>query len=372
MSSLFETTTINGMAMGNRVVRSATWEGLAADDGTSTPPLDVMLGDLAAGGVGLVIPGYAFVSPEGKDAPGQLGICSDEQIPGLARMAHAVQAAGGSIALQLAHAGCFGEPALSGLEAIGPSALETEGGPVGRAMTVAELAGVPQAFAAAAGRAKTAGCDAVQVHAAHGYLLSQFLSPYFNRRTDGYGGELERRARLLAEVIAAVRGTVGSDFPVLVKLNAEDFLPGGFSVDDMLRVAVLLEAAGIDAIELSGGTGLEAGLSFSRVGRPAPGEPEAYYEIAARRLKEMVGVPLILVGGIRTLETAERLVAESATDYVALSRPLIREPRLIERWRAGDTAPARCVSDNGCFETGDDGKGIFCAVDARKARRAGE
>ena len=371
MPSLFEPMTINGMALKNRFVRSATWEGLAADDGSSTRPLDAMMAELAAGGVGLVIPGYAFVSPEGKDAPGQLGICSDEQIPGLARMAHAIHAAGGSIALQLAHAGCFGEPSLSGLEASGPSALETDAGPVGRAMTASELAAVPQMFAAAAARAKTAGCDAVQVHAAHGYLLSQFLSPYFNRRTDGYGGELERRARLVVEVIAAVRGAVGIDYPVLVKLNAEDFLPGGSSVDDMLRVAVLLEAAGIDAIELSGGTGLESGLSFSRVGRTAPGEPEAYYEVAARRFKESARVPLILVGGIRTLETAERLIAEGATDYVALSRPLIREPRLIERWRAGDTAPARCVSDNGCFETGDDGTGIVCAVEARKALRAG-
>jgi 2,4-dienoyl-CoA reductase-like NADH-dependent reductase (Old Yellow Enzyme family) len=360
------------MALKNRFVRSATWEGMANDDGTSTPQLDEMLAELAAGGVGLVIPGYAYVAPEGKDAPGQLGVWSDEQIPGLARMAGAVHEAGGSIALQLAHAGCFGEKALSGLDAIGPSPLETEDGPVGRAMTRDELMAVSQAFAAAAVRAQAADFDAVQVHAAHGYLLSQFLSPFFNRRTDGYGGELGRRARLLVEVIAAVRGAVGLDYPVLVKLNAEDFLPGGSSVDDMLRVAVLLEAAGIDAIELSGGTGLEAGLSFSRVGRPAPGEPEAYYEVAARRYERTIGMPLMLVGGIRTFETATRLVAQGATDYVALSRPLIREPRLIERWRAGDTAPARCTSDNGCFDTPDEGRGLFCAVEARAARRARE
>jgi 2,4-dienoyl-CoA reductase-like NADH-dependent reductase (Old Yellow Enzyme family) len=369
---LFEPTTINGMTLKNRFVRSATWEGLAAADGASTPPLDAMMAGLAAGGGGLVIPRYAYVSLEGKDAPGQLGVCSDEQTPGLARMVHAVHVAGSRIALQLAHAGCFGAPSLSGSATIGPSALETDDGPVGRAMIDEELAAVTRAFAAAAARARTAGCDAVQVHAAHGYLLNQFLSPHFNRRTDGYGGEIERRARLLLEVISAVRAAVGAKYPVLVKLNAEDFLPGGFSVDDMLRVAGMLESAGIDAIELSGGTGLPEGLSFSRVGRPASGEPEAYCETAARRYKQSVGVPLMLVGGIRTLETAERLVAEGATDYVALSRPFIREPRLIERWRAGDTAPARCISDNGCFETGDDGTGIFCAVEKREARRARE
>jgi 2,4-dienoyl-CoA reductase-like NADH-dependent reductase (Old Yellow Enzyme family) len=370
--SLFEPTSINGMILENRFVRSATWEGMASADGASTPPLDAMMAELAAGGVGLVIPGYAYVSLEGKDAPGQLGVCSDAQIPRLARMAHAVHTARGRIALQLAHAGCFGEPSPSGSGPIGPSALETGDGPVGRAMTDVELAAVTRAFAAAAGRARSAGFDAVQVHAAHGYLLSQFLSPHFNRRTDGYGGRVEHRARLLLEVVAAVRSAVGADYPVLVKLNAEDFLPDGFSVRDMLRVAALLEEAEIDAVELSGGTGLPEGLSFSRVGRLSSGEPEAYYEVAARRFKETVGVPLILVGGIRTFETAERLVAEGATDYVALSRPLIREPRLIERWRAGDTAPARCVSDNGCFATGDDGKGIFCAVEARRARRARE
>ena len=222
-----------------------------------------------------------------------------------------------------------------------------------------------QAFASAARRAKAAAFDAVQIHAAHGYLLSQFLSPYFNRRTDAYGGDAAHRARLLLEVTAAVRGEVGDDYPVLVKMNAEDFLPGGLSVDDMLRVAGMLEAEGVDAVELSGGTGLEQGLSFSRVGRPAPGEPEAYYEAAARRFKNEIGLPLILCGGIRTFETAERLVAESATDYISLSRPLIREPHLVARWRAGDAAPARCISDNGCFDPPEGCVGLVCAVEER-------
>ncbi len=261
---------------------------------------------------------------------------------------------------------------MSGLAAIGPSALETKDGPVGRAMTAEELAAVAQAFVAAAARTKTAGFDAVQVHAAHGYLLSQFLSPCFNCRTDGYGCELEQRARLLLQEVVSVRGVVGARYPVLVKLNADDFLPGGFSIDDMLHVSGMLETPGVDAIELSGGTGIDTGLSFSRVGRPAQGEPEAYYEVAARRYKQKIGEPLMLVGGICTFETAERLVAEGTTDYIALSRPLIRERRLIERWRAGETTPARYISDNGCFETGDDGNGIFCAVEARKARRARE
>ena len=372
MPSLFEPTVITGMALRNRFVRSATAEGLATADGASTPRLEAMLAELAVGGVGLVIAGYAYVSPEGKDEAGQLGVCADEQVPGLAGLASAVHAAGGAVALQLAHAGCLGTPEVSGRDPVGPSPLETPEGAVGRAMEHDELTAVTQAFAAAARRAKAAAFDAVQIHAAHGYLLSQFLSPYFNRRTDAYGGDVSHRARLLLEVAAAVRAEVGDDYPVLVKMNAADFLPGGLSVEDMLRVAGMLEAGGVDAVELSGGTGLEQGLSFSRVGRPAPGEPEAYYEAAARRFKSEIGLPLILCGGIRTFETAERLVAEGATDYISLSRPLIREPRLIARWRAGDRAPARCVSDNGCFDPPEGCVGLVCAVEERAARRARE
>jgi 2,4-dienoyl-CoA reductase-like NADH-dependent reductase (Old Yellow Enzyme family) len=369
MPGLFEPTHINGMTLANRFVRSATWEGMATEDGRSTPALDAFMTRLAEGGVGLSISGYAYVSLQGKDAPGQLGVSSDEHLAGLEGMASATHAAGGRIALQLAHAGCLAEPSLSACEAVGPSPLQTGGGPVGRAMSPEEVEAVTSAFATAAARAKAAGFDAVQIHAAHGYLLSQFLSPYFNRRKDAYGGGVAGRARLLLEVSAAVRQKVGDSYPVLVKMNAGDFLPGGFSEDDMLRVAGMLEDLGIDAIELSGGTGLDEGPSFSRLGRPAAGEPEAYYETAARRLKAAVETPVMLVGGIRTYETAERLVAEGATDYIALSRPLIREPRLIARWRSGDRRPAACISDNGCFDTPDEGRGLFCAVDARKARR---
>ena len=365
----FEGTTIKGMKLPNRFLRSATWEGLTAPDGSSTPRLDAMMADLAAGGVGLIISGYAYVSRDGQDTQWQLGACSDELLPGLTGMAAAVHAVGGRIALQLAHAGCLAEPALTRLEPFGPSPLDAGDGPVGRPMNAKEIAVVVQAFGAAARRARRAGFDAVQIHAAHGYLLSQFLSRYANRRTDGYGGDVAARARVLLEVVDAVRRAVGADYPVLVKMNAEDFLPNGLSIDDMLEVAALLEGAGVDAIELSGGTSYAGSVSFSRMSKPRPGEPEAYYEAAARRYKQRLNVPLMLVGGIRTYATAERLVAEGVTDYVALSRPLIREPHLIERWRAGDTRPALCVSDNGCFATGDDGEGIFCAVEARRAAR---
>jgi len=365
MSKLFDSTSLNSMILANRTVRSATWEGLAGEDGSSTNKLIDLLAELARGGIGLIITSHAYVSLEGQAGPWQLGIYSDRFIPGLVEMTSSIRTMGGKIALQLAHAGSQASSRLSGLEPIGPSAIEKESGPVGREMTRDEIETVTEAFASAAVRAQKAGFDAVQIHAAHGYLLSQFLSPYFNRRKDEYGGSIENRARLVVLVLKAIRKAVGSDFPVFIKLNSEDFLHGGLTVEEMLEAATMLEESGIDAIELSGGTFLSGKNNPSRRGKPGPGETEAYYEVAARRFKEKIHAPLMLVGGIRTFETAERLINEGVTDYIALCRPLIREPNLIARWKAGDRRPASCLSDSGCFKPALEGHGISCVVEAR-------
>jgi 2,4-dienoyl-CoA reductase-like NADH-dependent reductase (Old Yellow Enzyme family) len=194
--------------------------------------------------------------------------------------------------------------------------------------------------------------------------VSQFLSPYFNKRRDEYGGSIENRARLAVEVVKAVRNAVGPSFPVLIKLNSEDFLPGGLMVEEMVQTAILLEGNGIDCIEMSGGTIMSKSKAPFR--KATPDEPEVYYENAAKQYKEKVHVPLMLVGGIRTFETAERLVVEGLTDYISLSRPLIREPELINRWKSGDRRPAACISDNGCFKPVMGGRGVYCVVEAHE------
>ena len=328
-----------------------------------------LLAQLALGGAGLTITGHAYVSPEGQASPWQLGAHSDELLPGLSAMARATHSSGGKIALQLAHGGCAASEALSGLGSLGPSVPRRDTGQIAREMAEEDLGAVTKAFAEAAGRALHAGFDAVQIHAAHGYLLSQFLSPFWNSRTDGYGGTVGRRARLVLEVVAAVRRVVGRGFPVLIKLNSEDFLPGGLAVAEMLETAAMLEEAGIDAIELSGGTRLSGKNSFARVGRSRPEEPGAYYEAAAKQYKRRISVPLILVGGIRSYQVAQRLIGEGLADYIALSRPLIREPRLFERWRNGDLRPALCISDNGCLVSAREGNGALCVVEAREQLR---
>lgn len=367
MSVLFEKTTIKSLVLQNRFVRSATWEGLAGDDGSTTPRLIDVSVQLAAGGVGLIISGHAYVSKEGQAGSWQLGVYSDTLIPGLTDMVKAVHDHGGKIAMQLAHAGSGAATRLSGLEAIGPSVFESKTGPVGREMTGDDRARVIRAFALAALRARTAGFDAIQIHAAHGYLLSQYLSPYFNKRKDDYGGSIQNRTRLAIEVLQGIRKEVGPDFPVFIKINSEDFLTDGLTVEDMIVASQILEGAGIDGIEMSGGTFLSGKYYPSRQGKPARGEPEAYYEAAAKKYKKALKkTPLMLVGGLRTIETAERLVAEGVADYIALCRPFIREPALVNRWKSGDLRPAFCVSDSGCFKPGMEGKGVSCVVEARE------
>jgi 2,4-dienoyl-CoA reductase-like NADH-dependent reductase (Old Yellow Enzyme family) len=372
MPHLFEKTTIKNLTLPNRFIRSATWEGLAADDGSVTPRLIDVAVKLAQGGVGLIISGHAYVSREGQAGSWQLGAYSDELVPGLADMVKAVHDCGGKIAMQLAHAGSKAASRLSGLEPIGPSIAEIEGTKVGREMNKKDIEQIIHAFADAAFRAQTAGFDAVQIHGAHGYLVSQFLSPFFNKRTDEYGGIIENRTRFAVDVLKAIRKKVGRDFPIFIKLNSEDFLPHGFTVDDMIKASEILEKADIDGIEMSGGTFLSGKNYPSRQGKPGPGEPEAYYEPAARRYRKTVKSPLMLVGGLRTYETAEKLVTDGVIDYIAMCRPFIREPGLVNRWKSGDRRPALCVSDSGCFKPGFEGKGVSCVVEARQQSREGK
>jgi 2,4-dienoyl-CoA reductase-like NADH-dependent reductase (Old Yellow Enzyme family) len=235
-----------------------------------------------------------------------------------------------------------------------------------------DVAGIVNAFSRAAGLAKQTGFDAVQVHAAHGFLLSQFLSPAFNQRTDEYGGDLANRARLLLEVVRSVREAVGPAYPVLIKINSEDFLTGGMSSAEAVEISGWLEKASVDAIEFSGGTmHSPEGLVPVRPGLLKTPEEEVYYRQAARLYKQKVTIPLILVGGIRSYEVAEELVREGTADYISMSRPLICEPGLIKRWREGDRRKAECVSDNACFTPALDGTGLYCVTMAKQRTQPG-
>jgi 2,4-dienoyl-CoA reductase-like NADH-dependent reductase (Old Yellow Enzyme family) len=370
MRDLFEETVINNMILKNRFVRSATWEGMAGEDGSCTQQLTDLMVQLAKGGVGLIITGHTYVLPVGQAGPRQLGIHKDELVTGLRAMTDAVHREDGKIVLQLAHAGCQANAGLSGTEPVSPSVFQVDGKPVCREITHEDITETVRAFRDAAGRAKMAGFDGVQIHSAHGYLLSQFLSPFFNKRSDAYGGSLENRSRFLVETYRAIRDTVGNNYPVIIKINSEDFLENGFTVKEMIEVAGMLEREGIDAIEMSGGTGVSDKKFIPvRTGICDSQEKEVFYSEAARRYKEKINVPLMLVGGIRSFEAAEKIVKDGVADYISMSRPLIREPNLINRWRSGDHGKSACRSDNACFIPAIKGKGVYCVTKEKEGAK---
>lgn len=374
MPDCFDPLLINGMSLPNRFVRSATWEGLATPEGAVTPELCERMAELARGQVGLIISGHAYVSPEGQAGRRQLGAYSEALVPGLAAMAEAVHREGGLIALQLAHAGDQANTGLSGLPAVGPMAQTPENALPCLALDQAGIAALTDAYVQAALRARRAGFDAVQVHGAHGYLLGQFLSPAFNRRADAYGGALKNRARFLLDVVRAVRAAMGPGYPVLAKLNTEDFVEGGLTIRESAATASLLEQAGVDAVELSGGC-RQAGETrwAGRKGYVSIPDGEVYYREAALLAKKTLGVPLMLVGGIRSFETASALVSSGVADCASLCRPLICEPDLVKRWRAGDLRPAECLSDNLCYGPGHAGEGVRCVTfEKKRAKAAGK
>jgi 2,4-dienoyl-CoA reductase-like NADH-dependent reductase (Old Yellow Enzyme family) len=367
MPDLFEQVQLRGMAIPNRFVRSATYEGMANSDGSCKDVLVDLTRSLAKGEVGLIISSHAFVEPRGRVRPPQLGVHTDGMVPGLARLAAAAHDGGSRTLLQIAHGGCTAAEPIGDL--VGPSSITLPDGRTCVELSTEDIKFVVDAFRRAAVRAKEAGFDGVQIHSAHTYLLSQFLSPYFNRRTDRYGGSLANRVRIHTEVLNAVRGSVG-DMPVCIKMNSDDFIDNGFTRKEMVEAARILESEGIDAIEMSGGSGLSpANRGFSRPGVQPP-EQEVYYLDAAKMYKDAVSAPLMLVGGILSYEVAMGLVEQGIADFIALSRPLVREPQLVKRWREGERSRATCVHCNKCFGPARSGEGIYCVYEAEQARKA--
>ncbi len=366
--TLFESSRINGMELKNRFVRSATHEAMAGLDGVVNETLLACMANLAVGDVGLVITGHAHVTLEGQAGPRQMGIYSDALVDSLKQVALAVHEKGGVVAVQLAHAGNKGI-GKNEWAPLGPSDLFDGETKKASAMTVGDIERTITAFGDAAQRAVNAGFDGVQIHAAHGYLLSQFLSPFYNKREDEYGGTLGNRARFLVKVYEEIRRRVGDSFPVMVKINSEDFLEGGMTVEEMITVSLMLEERGMDAIEMSGGTFDSGKLIPSRGGTSKSQDREVYYRKAAQAFKQKIKIPLILVGGFLSYAPAEEVVTSGTADYIALSRPLIREPGLVKRWAGGDREKATCISCNRCFLTLFSEEALHCAQEKKGKKK---
>jgi len=370
MATVFEETAINGMVMSNRIIRSATWEGMCEQDGRPTEKLINCYRELAQGGIGLIITGYTFVLPEGKGLPGKMGIHTDAFAADYENLTSSVHHAGGAIAIQLVHAGGQTNSTSAGRQPLAPSAVQVDQfSEMPAELTKDEISDTISAFAEGARRAKAWGFDGLQLHGAHGFLINQFLSPLTNRRTDEYGGSIENRSRFLLEVYRKVRDTVGARYPVFIKLNAADNLDGGLEIDDAVFAAKKLTELGIDAIEVSAGTPAsgEIGPAREKILKP---EKEAYNLPLAQRIKEEVNCPVMVVGGFRSYEVAERTIKDDGMDYIAMARPLIREPGLANRWLQGDRSPATCISCNSCFMPGLEEGGIYCVIEKKEREKA--
>lgn len=364
MRTLFDKIKINQMELKNRFVRSSTWENVADEKGHLTEKLFNVYENLAKGQVGLILTGYAFVMENEQPNPGMMGIYDDSFIEEYKKLTDMVHSYDSKIVLQIAYGGTQTRYNTDNRVIWGPSAVpEMETGVVAKEMSKKDIEMLIKAFGDAAARAKASGFDGVQIHAAHGYLLSQFLNPYHNQRNDEYGGRIENRARIIFEVYDEIRKRVGNDYAVLIKINCQDFVEKGLTFKESMYVCKELDKKGIDAIEVSGGTWAAKKLGFRRLNINSS-DKEAYFKSYAAQIAKEIKAPVILVGGLRSIETMERILAETEIDYFALSRPLIAEPDLIKRWYEGVRTKAKCISCNRCQTP----EGIICFFNRYKLR----
>ena len=329
MYQLFQPISLRPLTLPNRAWVSPMCQ-YSADDGVVGPWHLVHLGAFATGGAGLIVAEATAVTPEGRISVGCPGLWNDEQVQAWRPVVDFVHSQGGAIAIQLNHAGRKASTMRpwddhvvatsddGGWPIVAPSAVAFEGYPVPRAMTLDDIDAVVAAFAEAAQRARAAGFDAVEIHGAHGYLMHQFLSPLSNRREDRYGGSLENRCRLLLEVVDAVRSRVGEATPVLVRISATDYTPGGWDLDQSVELCRELRHHGVDLVDVSSG-GNVAGDTIP----VAPG----YQVPLARRIREEAQVATGAVGLITGAAQAEEILAEGSADVVFLARAMLRNPR---------------------------------------------
>jgi 2,4-dienoyl-CoA reductase-like NADH-dependent reductase (Old Yellow Enzyme family) len=378
MAALFKPGSIGPMKVKNRFVQSAAYESMALESGEVTDQLVERYRTLARGGIGLIIPGYMFVHPLGRSAKCQSGIHEDRMIPGLRKLVEAVHQEGGKVVFQLAHGGRQTTKALTGDTPVAPSSKRRD--PIfmakPREMSERDISLVIRAFADAARRSVESGADGVQIHAAHGYLISQFLSPFFNKRRDQWGGSDVNRFRILREIIVAVRDGVPKGTVVMVKLNTNDYTPRMGTSPPLAAVyAKWLNELGVEGLELSCGT-LSHSIFHSIRGdvpvdelvtglpwwKKIPGKVmlskmkgkydllEGYNLDAAGLIKpKLSNTALLVVGGFRTVKHMEQILAQDKTNFISMCRPFIREPFLVKKIKQGKTDKASCISCNRCF-----------------------
>jgi len=348
LDKLFQPCNIGKLQLKNRVVMPPMGNNFGAEDGSVTLQQIDYYNERALGGPGLIITEMVSVdSPMGQRGIRQLRIDDDRFIPGLSRLAIQVHDSGGKMALQLCHAGLLAASNNFVLQPVAPSPVEYYGKKVTEGLSKEEIKDIINHFIRGALRAKDAGFDGVEVHAAHSYLLAHFLSPYFNRRGDEYGGSVRNRAKILLEIIGGIRNAVGEDYPVWCRINGMEYgLEGGLTIDEAREIARMAEAAGSAAIHVTGG----AYGTYSGYNRAGMGQPEGNLSELAGAIKKTVKIPVIAVGRIN-LQLAEKLLQESKADLIAIGRAQIADPQLIKKAASGNFDDIRpCISCNVCVD----------------------
>ena len=372
-SAVFSPLKLGPVELRNRTIRAAAFEGMCPD-GKPSPSLQSYHHSVARGGVGMTTVAYASVTPTGRTFSHQLWMCADV-VPALRELTDAVHREGAAASIQLGHCGNMADRAVNGCRSMSASAVFTLFGLTRpRAMTEDDLDALVQAFADSVRLAAEAGFDAVEIHAGHGYLLSQFISPFSNRRTDDWGGSLENRARLACRVVAAAQEAAAGKVAVLVKTNLQDGFAGGMGLAEGVEVARMLEQAGADALVLSGGfvsktpmyvlrgeiplkemVAAQSAMSrklglvlFGRlVVKPFPFS-EAYFLEDALEVRKVTELPLVLVGGLKTLPTMEDVLGRGFQG-LGMARALIREPDFVNRLKQGKASASKCEPCNKCM-----------------------
>ena len=331
MKQLFEEAKLGNLTVKNRLIRSATWEGVADPDGEITEVAYDIYKELAKGGVGAIITGFTSVALNDYYFEGMMRLCDDRLIPQFKRLVDIIHVENCPVIVQLALGAYYRQLPNGSYRQVEPDD-----------MTVDEIQNVIAQFGEAARRAKEAGFDGVQIHAAHFFFLSRFISPRVNHRADEYGGSTEGRSRILLDILHAIREKA-SGLHVTVKINCSDFTYGGLEEDESLAICKSLADAGIDSIEVSGN-----GIS---VGGIRPRVNEGYFAPFAARLAEEVSVPVIAVGGWRSKDTMEAALNGGKIEFLSLSRPLLREPDFPNKLKSGESEVSRCVSCNRCYSS---------------------
>jgi len=372
LKTLFSPQKIGTIEIMNRIVRSATFEHRAEKYGYIGHKMINFYDELARGGTGLIITGFTGIDPSATGSPYQLRLDNDSYIPGhkkLVKVVHDQPEV--KLAIQIVHMGRQGEhPKFS---PVAPSPIpEKTTGLTPKELSIEEIYELIRKFKETTIRAYECGYDMVQLHASHGYLLSNFVSPYTNKRRDQFGGSVENMAKILIEIFNQIRDELGKKFPITVKLQTHDSVPGGLTLDTSSKIAKILADTGYDAIEPSGGI-YESQLVHKN---PYPckmiksPKDENYFLPTAKIIKPLLNkTKLILVGGIKNPLSAEKILNDNHADFISMCRPLIYEPDLPNRWKTGDISPAKCTSCNSCLEVMRIGP-VYCVTKKNLERKS--